>query len=192
MLIRRAAISDAAAIATIYAPYVRDTPISFEIVPPATDEIAARIEKVSRAHAWLVCADGGDVLGYAYTGEHRERAAYRWGVDCAVYVRRDARQRGIGRALYAGLFPLAAAQGYAAAYAGITLPNAASVALHERVGFVAVGVYQAVGFKLGAWHDIGWWALELAARVADPPEPRPATDVQWQAALAAANARFGL
>ena len=190
MLIRRASVVDAAAVAAIYAPYVTDTPISFEVVPPTADEIAARIDAVNRHHAWMVCADGDAIVGYAYTSEHRERAAYRWGVDCAVYVRRDAHQRGIGRALYAGLFQLAAAQGYAAAYAGITLPNAASVALHERVGFVPVGVYKAVGFKLGAWHDVGWWALELNPRLAHPPEPHAAGAAQWDAALRIANARL--
>ncbi|MEO8604873.1 MAG: arsinothricin resistance N-acetyltransferase ArsN1 family B [bacterium] len=190
MLIRPASVADAAAIAAIYAPYVRDTPISFEVVPPTADEIAARIEKIGAMHGWLVCADRDDVLGYAYTSPHAERAAYRWGVDCAVYVHGDAQRRGIGGALYTALFRLAASQGCAAVYAGITLPNPGSVALHERAGFVAVGVYRNVGFKLGAWHDVGWWALELGPRAQSPAEPHVASNADWQAALAAGNARL--
>lgn len=188
MQIRAAEPNDAAAIAAIYAPYVRDTAITFEVDPPSDDEMRRRIARILTAHAWLVCADGDAVLGYAYTSPHRERAAYRWGVDVAVYVRGDAQRRGIGRALYSALLPLAAAQGYTAAYGGIALPNPSSVGLHESLGFTPVGVYRAVGYKLGAWHDVGWWERPLAPRAATPAEPRAASAAELAAALQQGNA----
>ena len=112
------------------------------------------------------------VLGYAYASRHRDRAAYQWSIDVSVYVRADAHRRGIGRALYAALLRIVTAQGFYRAYAGITLPNASSVGLHEAMGFRPVGVYRAVGYKLGAWHDVGWWDLALAAAGPAPPPPR--------------------
>src|SRR5262245_8569394 len=133
MTIREASDADAEPIATIYAPYVRDTAISFEVVPPSTVEIAERIRAVTATYPWLVCSDGSAVLGYAYASRHRERAAYGWSVDVAVYVRGDAHRRGIGRALYSALLPITAAQGFCNAYGGITLPNASSVGLHESM-----------------------------------------------------------
>lgn len=188
MILRSARADDAAALAAVYAPYVRDTVISFEETPPDAAEMGRRLAQVQAAHAWLVCADGDAVLGYAYTSAHHARAAYRWSVDVAVYVHAAAHRRGVGRALYGALLPLAAAQGYATAHAGITLPNAASVALHERLGFTPVGIYRAVGFKRGAWHDVGWWSRPLAPRPTPPPEPRPPTAADWATALAAGTA----
>ncbi|MDX2169803.1 MAG: arsinothricin resistance N-acetyltransferase ArsN1 family B [Deltaproteobacteria bacterium] len=188
MNLRTAQLDDAAAIAAIYAPYVRDTAITFEVDVPSEEEMRRRIARISRAHAWLVCTDGDAVLGYAYTSPHRERAAYRWAVDVAVYVHTEAQRRGIGRALYAALLPLATAQGYTAAYGGIALPNASSVGLHESLGFTPVGVYRAVGYKLGAWHDVGWWERALAPRDTPPAEPHTANAVEWAAALAKGKA----
>jgi len=192
LTIRAATDTDADQIAAIYAPYVRDTAISFEVVPPSGEEIGARISSLTPTHAWLACADAGAVLGYAYASRHRERAAYQWSVDVSVYVRADAHRRGIGRALYTSLLHLVVAQGFYNAYAGITLPNASSVGLHESMGFQPVGVYRAVGHKLGAWHDVGWWVLPLQTRPADPAPPRPISAVrgtpEWDAALAAGQA----
>ncbi len=123
---------------------------------------------------WLV-ADDPDVgvVGYAYAAKHRQRAAYRWSVDCSVYLRADAQRRGVAGLLYAELLPLLRRLGYARAYAGIALPNAASVRLHESVGFTPVGIYRQVGFKHGAWHDVGWWELALTELdgSAEPSEP---------------------
>jgi phosphinothricin acetyltransferase len=171
--IRLAAAADAAAVAAVYAPYVRDTVITFEIEPPDAAEMGRRLAAVGERFPWLVACDGAGLLGYAYAGEHRSRAAYRWDVDVAVYLLPRAHRRGIGRALYARLFALLRLQGYVNAYAGITLPNAASVGLHEALGFVPVGVYRGVGHKCGAWHDVGWWALRLQAPPASPAEPLP-------------------
>jgi phosphinothricin acetyltransferase len=97
------------------------------------------------------------VAGFAYGGPHRTRAAYRWSVDVTVYVAEQARGHGVGRALYGALLPALAERGFHAAFAGIALPNPGSVALHEAVGFTPLGVYREVGFKLGRWHDVGWW-----------------------------------
>ena len=170
MLIRNADPDrDAAACAAIYAPFVRDTVISLEEVAPTPPEMAARIERISRTHPWLVAAEDGEICGFAYGSLHRERAAYRWATDVTVYVEPTYQRRGIGRALYTSLFELLARQGFHVACAGITLPNAASVGLHESLGFVPLGVYRRIGFKFGAWWDVGWWQLELIRTGAGPP-----------------------
>ncbi len=163
MRVRAAAGGDAEQIAAIYAPIVRDTTISFEVEPPTADVMRARIE----AHPtlpWLVAVDDADdaaILGYANARPHRERAAYRWSVDTAVYVRTDCHRRGIGKSLYTRLFADLVSRGYFQAFAGIALPNASSVGMHEALGFKLVGVYENVGFKLGAWRDVGWWQRPL-------------------------------
>ncbi len=161
--------ADAAAIAEIYRPVVAGTAISFEIDPPSPAEMEQRIRAVLGYAPWLMCEEGGTVVGYAYAGRHRERAAYGWCVDVSVYVREAMRRGGVGRALYGSLFALLRLQGFCAAHAGITLPNPASVGLHESLGFLPVGVYRKVGFKGGAWHDVGWWQLELRERRGAPP-----------------------
>jgi L-amino acid N-acyltransferase YncA len=153
---------DAAAIAAIYAPFVNDTVISFEDVAPTEGEITARIERLTKTHAWLVADDGGEILGYAYGCPHRERAAYRWATEVSVYVDPRHQRRGAGRALYGSLLPRLAEQDYRIALAGIALPNDASIGLHEACGFKLVGVYRRIGFKHGEWWDVGWWQLDLA------------------------------
>jgi L-amino acid N-acyltransferase YncA len=163
---RLATAEDAAAIAALYAPYVSDTIISFETDAPDAAEIAARIARIGRQYPWLVAASGGRVVGYAYACENRARLAYRWSVDAAVYLDPSAQRKGIGSALYRRLFALLRALGYVNAFAGISLPNAASVALHEAMGFAPIGIYRNVGYKLGAWRDVGWWQLALC----NPPQ----------------------
>jgi glutamate/tyrosine decarboxylase-like PLP-dependent enzyme/L-amino acid N-acyltransferase YncA len=186
--IRLATPADAAAIASIYGPAVRDTPISFEVEPPDAEAMATRIASTLEVAPWLVCEEAGEVLGYAYGCRHRDREAYRWCADVSVYVREGLQRSGVGRALYGALLPLLALQGFRAAHAGITLPNPASVGLHEAVGFRLVGVYPKVGWKLGAWHDVGWWQLELGDRTAPPETLRTLAEVRgdprWAAALA--------
>lgn len=189
-LIRLVEEGDAPQIAAIYAPVVRDTIISFETEPPSAEEIAQRVRDTLVRWPWLVCERDGEVLGYAYAGAHRSRAAYQWSVDVSAYVREDARQRGVGRALYTSLIAALALQGFYNAYAGIALPNDASVALHEAMGFRLVGVYRGVGYKLGAWRDVGWWGLAVRegpaseARPSAPVETALATEADgWSAAL---------
>ena len=185
--IRLATESDAEQVADIYAPNVADTVISFELEPPDALEMRRRIEVTLERYPWLVCERRGRVLGYAYAGAHGSRAAYQWSVDVSVYVHEEARRTGVGRALYASLAAALDLQGFYNAYAGATLPNPASVGLHESVGFRPVGVYHGVGYKLGAWHDVVWWHLPLRERVADPDPPADLPSVlgseEWDAAM---------
>lgn len=169
--IRLATPADAAPIAGIYAPIVAGTPISFELEAPTAREMARRIAAVLAFAPWLVCVEDGAVTGYAYAGRHHERAAYRWSVDLSVYVREGGRRTGVGTALYRALLALLRLQRFRAAHAGITLPNAASVGFHEALGFRPVGVFPRVGWKGGAWYDVGYWQLELGDRTGVPSEP---------------------
>jgi L-amino acid N-acyltransferase YncA len=168
--IRMATPADGAAASAIYAPYVRDAATSFETDPPTPEEMARRIQGVLSWAPWLIYEDDQGAQGYAYASRHRDRAAYQWSVDVAVYIDARHHRRGVGRALYEVLFPLLRVQGFYVAHAGITLPNPASVGLHERLGFRPIGTYPAVGWKLGAWRDVGWWQLPLHPR---PPNPQP-------------------
>jgi phosphinothricin acetyltransferase len=170
--LRDATVEDASGIASIYAPYCNTTPISFEDVAPSVNEIVSRLNRILPQYPWIICEDGGRALGYAYAGQHRERAAYRWAVDVAIYLDSGYLRRGVGRALYTALFPMLIAQGFFTAYAGITMPNAASFGLHNAMGFQPVGVYRNVGYKMGAWHDVIWLEKPL-----QPPKPNPAEPI---------------
>ena len=150
-------MADAAACAAIYAPFVSDNWISFELDAPTADEMAGRIANYGDSQAWLVAEVDGAVAGYAYGSPHRSRAAYASSCDVAVYVDPAHSRQGVGRALYAALFPLLADKGFHAAFAGIALPNDPSVELHEAMGFTPVGTYREVGWKMGGWRDVGWW-----------------------------------
>jgi L-amino acid N-acyltransferase YncA len=154
--VRDATPADAAACAAIYEPYVTDTAISFESEPPTATLMAERIAAAQHTHAWVVLEDGGRVVGYAYGGPHKERAAYRWACEVSVYLERGRRRGGAGRALYEALFERLAARGYRRLIAGMTLPNEASEGLHRAMGFEAIGVQRAVGWKSGQWHDVAW------------------------------------
>lgn len=184
--IRLAVPDDAESIQAVYAPYCY-TPISFELEPPSALEMRSRMMKGLGPYPWLICADGGDVLGYAYAGQHRERAAYRWSVDTSVYVRQGWHRRGVGRALYTSLLALLPLQGYVNAYAGVTLPNPASVGLHEAMGFQPLGVYRRVGFKCGAWYDVAWFQRPLQPHEEEPPPPKRVEEVtgtaEWMQAM---------
>ena len=128
------------------------------------------MRKVLARLPWLVAEDeSGLVVGYAYASPHRERPAYRWSVDISVYVDPAMHGRGIGRALYDELLEQLRGLGYLNVYAGITLPNAASVALHEAIGMTRIGVYERVGYKLGEWRDVAWFGMRLAEPTTDPP-----------------------
>ncbi len=168
---------DAGACAAIYAPSVAASPTSFELEPPDAAALARRIAAYSASHQFLVAERGGEVLGYAYACPHAERPAYRWSVETSVYVDAGHHGEGLGRALYTELFERLRGQGFHVAIAGITLPNPASVGLHESMGFEPVGVLRRIGWKLGAWHDVGWWQLQLLEPgEGTPPEPlAPAT-----------------
>lgn len=169
-LVRPARAADAAAVAEVYRPYVEQGVASFELLAPGAQELLRRM--TAHPLPWLVAERDGAVTGYAYASRHRERAAYRWSVETSVYLAPAEQGRGTGRALYERLIAELTGLGHASAYAGIVLPNPGSVALHEAVGFVPVGVFRSVGHKAGAWHDVGWWQRPLAALGDDPPEPR--------------------
>jgi phosphinothricin acetyltransferase len=173
---RLASSSDASGILAIYEPIVRETAISFELEPPTLVEMQARIEAVGAIFPWLVADSDDGILGYAYANHHRERPAYQWSVDVSVYVAEPARGRGVARALYEQLLSLLVELGYYTAYAGIALPNDASVALHESIGFKPIGIYRNVGHKLGKWHDVGWWQRELRPYSGEPSPPRRIVD----------------
>jgi L-amino acid N-acyltransferase YncA len=165
------AARDAVRCAEIYAPYVHDSPVSFEDVAPGADEVGERISRIGAAYPWLVAVVDGRVVGFAYASQHRSRAAYRWAVDVTVYVDPACHRQGVGRRLYEALFEELRGQRFCVACAGITLPNEASVALHESLGFSLVGVYRGIGWKAGAWRDVGWWQLRLLPAAGAPAEP---------------------
>jgi phosphinothricin acetyltransferase len=178
--IRNVELTDAPAIQRIYAPYVTDHAISFEGVPPDAAEMERRITGTIDRYPWLVFERDGEVLGYAYAAAHNPRLAYQWSVNVSVYLDARAHRLGIGRALYTALFDLLRRQRFVNAYAGITLPNAASVGLHESMGFVTVAVYPRVGFKFGRWHDTTWLHLRLVEEDAPPAgDPVPAPEL-WR------------
>jgi L-amino acid N-acyltransferase YncA len=168
---RIATFDDAAQVLEIYAPFCLATPVSFETEAPTVEEIRRRIESTLEFFSWLVALEEERVLGYAYASRHRDRAAYRWSADVSVYVREEARGKGLGRALYTSLFAILRLQGIYNILAGITLPNPASVALHEAMGMRPLGVYSGIGFKCGEWHDVGWWQLALRSHRDLPLEP---------------------
>jgi phosphinothricin acetyltransferase len=192
--IRMATAADAAAALAIYAPVVRTSAITFEYDVPSVDEIATRVQTVTARFPWLVFARDGDVVGYAYATTWRARAAYQWAVETTVYVRDDGHRQGVGRSLYRSLLACLRLQGFRLAIGGITLPNAASVALHEAMGFRPAGVHRRCGYKLGAWHDVGFWDLALTSDDgAVPSAPLAPTMLEgtsaWDAALAAGVSR---
>jgi L-amino acid N-acyltransferase YncA len=160
---------DAAGCAAIYAPSVEASPTSFEERAPDREEMASRIERISATHPWLVAERRDELLGYAYACAHRERPAYRWATEVSVYVAEKQRRQGIGLALYEVLLERLRRQRFRVACAGITLPNEASVLLHERLGFDPIGVYRGIGWKAGAWRDVGYWQLDLAPGNDEPP-----------------------
>jgi len=171
--VRPAARADAAAIAAIYAHYVRNSMISFEVDPPDAEELAARMDHILPHYPFLVAEQDGIVAGYAYAARLYERAAYRWAAEATVYVAHGQHRQGIGAALYRTLIAALGEQGFQAVVGKITLPNAASVRLHESFGFVRCGILSKVGYKMGSWYDVGLYQLDLGTRPARPLETRP-------------------
>jgi L-amino acid N-acyltransferase YncA len=169
--IRAATGAHADAISGIYAPMVQRSVASFEEWPPDADEMRRRMLAEPRL-PWLVAVDGDRVAGYAYASRHRQRAAYRWSADVSIYLDDAYHGRGIGRALYGRLIPEVRDLGYVTLFAGIALPNPRSIGLHESFGFRPVGVFGQVGFKHGAWRDVGWWQLPLEKPPVPPQVPR--------------------
>lgn len=177
MMIRLAKVSDAEQILDIYAPFVKNTVISFEMTVPSKEEMEKRIEHLSENNPWLVLEEANEILGYAYASKHHERPAYRWSVDVSIYVRENCQGKGIGKTLYTSLFTILKYQGYCNAYAGICLPNEKSIGIHEYFGFKKIAHYNKVGYKFGEWHDTGWWQLFLQEHAQEPREPLSIRDI---------------
>ena len=192
-IIRLAKREDAAAIARIYAPFCASSAITFETEALSADQMAERFEKLSQRYPWLVMDIEGDIAGYAYGGPHHERAAYRWASNVSVYVDDTYRRAGVGRDLYRALFGVMRLQGFVQAIAGITMPNDPSVALHKSLGFQLMGIYKNIGYKLGAWRDVGWWQLPLTEKLHAPSDTLPIPVVaqlpEFSAVLASSLAR---
>ena len=171
--IRKAAPGDAAAIRDIYAPFVESTAVSFELEVPPLDTFESALS--TSIYPWLVLERDGEVVGYAKSGRFHPRAAYAWSVEVSIYLAESARGDGAGKRLLVALLDELRAQGYVNAFAGTTLPNEASVALFESLGFKRCAVQEKVGFKLGRWHDVGWWQKALTDYPAEPSRV-PAND----------------
>ncbi len=183
--LRFANLEDAEQIAAIYGPFCSDTPVSFELTPPSTTDMAGRIEKVLEQYPWLVCEHQGQVVGYAYASRFRDRPAYGWSAESTVYIGEVYRGCGVGRALYQALLELLRLQGCRTVIAGITVPNEGSFALHRSFGFEDAGVYKHIGYKMGKWWDVAWLQLDLRPAIGDAvhsPTVRaldlPANDVE--------------
>jgi L-amino acid N-acyltransferase YncA len=181
--VRCATVQDAEVILAIYAPIVLETAISFELVPPTLDQMRGRIETTIPKLPWLVAEAERGIAGYAYAGRHRERAAYQWSVDVSAYVASEMRGKGVGRTLYTALLGILTDLGYYSALAGIALPNAASVGLHEAMGFRQIGIYRNIGYKHGAWRDVGWWQCQLREYRENPEPPQAMAEFAATAAL---------
>jgi phosphinothricin acetyltransferase len=164
--IRNATKRDITAILSVYAPYVTDTVVSFEDRVPSVDEMETRMEE---SHVWVVAEEGEALIGFAYAAPFHRRGAYRWSVEVSVYLESGVRGRGIGRALVTHVLERVRASGFVNAFAGTTLPNEASVGLFESIGFTKIAHQREVGYKLGHWHDVGWWQLRLREPEVPPP-----------------------
>ena len=167
----------------IYAPYVRDTAITFEYEVPTAAEFGARLHHVLPEYPWLVCRAPGQVLGYAYAHRHMERAAYQWNAELSVYLAKSAVGCGLGGGLYSRLMTLLKAQGVLSVFGCVTSPNPPSDRLHKRMGFKLVGTYLQAGFKNGAWHDVTWYQKMLGDHLDDPKPPVPLSALEKDSIL---------
>ena len=183
VVIRLATVEDAEAILNIYAGYVRDTTISFEVEVPALEEFQKRMEQIQAQFPWLVCEIDGVVAGYAYASKHAQRAAYRWSADLSVYINEKYHRRHIAAALYTAIYAMLKAQGYYTVYAGVSTPNPKSEAFHLAQGFTTVGIYPNVGYKLGRWCTLTWYGLTLQVYGDAPQEPKLLSEVLSEAQI---------
>ena len=168
-VIRRAAVGDAAALLDIYAPYIKDTVITFEYDVPTAEEFAARIGETAALHPYIVCERGGQIVGYAYAHRIRERAAYDWAAELSIYLAPAAQGKGVGTALYQCLIDLLEMQNLRILYGCVTLPNEKSERLHQKLGFSLAGVWHGSGWKFDGWHDVGWFEKRLGGNGSAQP-----------------------
>lgn len=168
--------SDALRLLSIYRPYIDESAVSFEIEVPSQEEFAKRILNTLSKYPYLVAETLGELAGYAYAGPLRTRSAYQWSVEVSAYVSPCFHRKGVAKKLYQELFKILSLQGFAVAFAGITLPNEASVGFHQSLGFQKIGVYKNVGFKNGYWWDVGWYQKELQI-LAQPQTIKPFSEL---------------
>ncbi len=159
--VRQVTMSDVPDICRIYNHYIAATTITFEETPVSNEEMASRITNVSQRYPWLVYEDVGSVVGYTYATRWKERSAYRYSVEAGIYIASDCQGRGIGTMLATELIAQLRARSIHSIICGIALPNPASIALCERLGFQQVAHFKEVGFKLSKWVDVGYWELVL-------------------------------
>jgi phosphinothricin acetyltransferase len=176
-IIRLATENDAADILSIYSPYIENTSLTFETEVPSLQSFAERIKKYLELWPWLVCEVDGQIAGYAYATRHRERVAYQWSVESSVYIPEKFQKRNIARALYSALIEILKNQGFRNVYAVINLPNDKSVSFHEKCGFEYFTTFEKVGYKLGAWKNVGWWRLSINEYGMEPAPPVKFEDI---------------
>ena len=169
-VIRFAKKEDADAVLRIYKTYITDTAVTFETEEPTVAAFEERMERITAVFPWLVCEIDGEIAGYAYASRHGERAAYRWSADLSVYIDERYHRCGIATALYEALLAILRKQGYYTVYAGVSTPNPESEAFHTAFGFRNVGVFQNVGYKLGAWRGVTWYELPIKEYAEFPEE----------------------
>lgn len=169
--IRLAIKEDAAEILNIYSPYIENTSLTFETEVPSLEQFTERIVNNLLNWPWLVCEVDGRITGYAYATRHRERVAYQWSVESSVYIHENFQKKGIAHALYLTLIEILKKQGFRNVYAVINLPNDKSVSFHEKCGFEYFTTFEKVGYKLGAWKNVGWWKLSLNEYGKEPAPP---------------------
>ena len=178
--IRFATSEDAEAILELYAEYIKNTRVTFEIEVPTVTAFRERMERITVQFPWLVCEIDGDIVGYAYASKHGERAAYRWSADLSVYINEKYHRKGVATALYKAVLAILKRQGYYTVYAGVSTPNPKSEAFHEAFGFRNLGEFQKVGYKLGQWCGVAWYELPLAEYGKEPEEPVSIVDLLLQ------------
>lgn len=178
--VRLATTNDAKKILDIYSPCILYSSISFETEVPSVEEMKKRIETCLQKFPWIVCVIDGKIAGYVYASKHREREAYQWSCECTVYMHDDFKGKGTGKELYELLFQILKLQGFRNVYAGITLPNEASVSLHEKCGFKYFAIYQNIGYKFGKWHTVGWWKLQINNYDLQPSPPLKLSELSFE------------
>lgn len=171
MIVREATINDAEALSEIYKYYVDSFPYSFEYIAPSAMEFAKRITNISAKYPFFVCEDNGEIIGYTYAHQFNERKAFQWVCETSIYTRNGCTQKGVGRALYARLLHALKQQGFVKTYAVLGCPNEGSEMFHQKMGFSLVATLTDIGYKLGSWHDIKYYVLELNQFRDDMPEP---------------------
>ncbi|MCY1152766.1 MAG: GNAT family N-acetyltransferase [Sphaerochaetaceae bacterium] len=172
-LIRLVREDDVREILDIYAPYVKNTSITFECTTPSLKDFNKKVSKVTSFYPFLVCEVNNSVIGYAYADRIREREAYDWDVELSIYLNQNYSNLGIGKILYEALLDILKLQNIYNAYGVITLPNKASVKLHKKLGFKEIGVFHNTGFKFNKWYDVIWFEKTIQSLQTPPDKIKP-------------------